>query len=764
MGSEKRARVTVLLFEDNGAQARLVEELLKEAKNIIVHLMTAPRLSEGLDILNKSRVDIILLDLNLPDSSGNDTIRKVLSVAGEIPVIVLTESTNESFETISMYRGVQDYILKKDLDEVLVEKAIRYALERKKTEILLKESSDSFHNIVETSSSPVLVVSNDKLIRFANNAAKKIFDLKEGKDKAVFGYPVEGGNISEIEITKKGASETLEMNCVKTQWKGQPSYLLTLTNITARKKVQRWEKFRNDILTLLNADIEPRKMLDGVVFAIKNETGFDSVRIRLKEGDDFPLSSQIGFSPESFSAGNTAVHRGTPGGLCRNKDGSICPECACGLVASGKTYGETPLFTAGGSFWTNNTLLLPGPKAEEGPRESRRNRCMHEGYLSVAIASIRGGEKTIGLLQISDRKKDKLTLELVRYLENICNIIGRIIERRQMEEKTKENEKKYKALFENTNSAIIIDYTETGILIEANKQAEILFGRPKKELIGLNRSELRPKEKAEYYTKSFQEHAESSGSPLEEGIIVRKDGSRVPVTITTTVMEISGKKVIQGVFQDITELKTAEKTLKLNLDNVEKALFSAVDALASTVEAKDPYTAGHQQRVSELSAAIALEMGYSSGIIRIIRTAAIVHDLGKIHVPSEILTKPGKISKTEFDLIKTHVQSSFDILRNIDFPWPIAEIVYQHHERINGTGYPKGLKGSQMLKEAKIIAVADTVEAMSSFRPYRAALGIEKALEEINGHRDNLYDAAVVDACCKLFKEKKFHFSGASNS
>ena len=755
MGIEERERITVLLIEDNAAQARLVEELFKEAKNIIVNLVNASRLSDGLDILNKNKVDIILLDLNLPDSSGNDTIREVLARAAEIPVIVLTESANESFEAISMHRGVQDYVLKKDLNAVLIEKTTRYALARKKMEILLKESIANFQNIVEVNNTAILVVGGDKLIRFANNAAKILFSLKEGNDKAFFGYPIEGGNFSEIEITGEGKSETLEMNCVKTQWKGQPSYLLTLINITARKAVQRWEKFRNDILTLLNADIEPRKVLDSVVSAIKNETGFDSVKIRLEAGDDFPLYSQIGFSP---------LNRGKPGGLCRNEDGSICPECVCGLVAAGKAQAENPLFTAGGSYWVNKTLSLPGRKAGEGPMETGGDRCLHEGFLSVAITPIRGGEKIIGLLQIGDKKKGRLTLELVRYLENICNIIGRIIERRQMEEKTKENEKKYKALFENTNSAIIIADTETGILIEANKQAEILFGRSKKELIGLNRSELRPKDKAEYYTKSFQRHIENTGIPLEEGIIVRKNGSQVSVTITATVMEISGKKVIQGVFQDITGLKNAEAALKLNLDNVEKALFSAVDALASTVEAKDPYTAGHQQRVAELSAAIALEMGYSSDIIRIIKTAAIVHDLGKIHVPSEILTKPGKISKTEFDLIKTHVQSSFDILKNIDFPWPIAEIVYQHHERIDGTGYPRGLKGSQMLKEAKIIAVADTVEAMSSFRPYRAALGVEKALEEINNQRGKLYDSIVVDACSKLFKEKEFHFSGTANS
>ena len=176
------------------------------------------------------------------------------------------------------------------------------------------------------------------------------------------------------------------------------------------------------------------------------------------------------------------------------------------------------------------------------------------------------------------------------------------------------------------------------------------------------------------------------------------------------------------------------------------------------MESRDPYTAGHQERVAELAVAIAKEMGLPERRIMGLRMAGFLHDLGKIAIPVEILKKPIPLNKLEFDLIKTHPEVAYEVLKEIDFPWPIAEIVYQHHERIDGSGYPRGLKDDEILLEARILAVADVVEAMSSHRPYRPAYTIEEALEEIVRNKGKLYDPEVVDACVKLFKEKKFSF------
>ena len=204
-----------------------------------------------------------------------------------------------------------------------------------------------------------------------------------------------------------------------------------------------------------------------------------------------------------------------------------------------------------------------------------------------------------------------------------------------------------------------------------------------------------------------------------------------------------------------------ERTQKLQdaLEKLRKAMGGTVNVIASTVEIRDPYTAGHQKRVTDLACAIAAQMGLPEEKFDGLRMAGIIHDLGKIAVPAEILSKPGRITEAEFSIIKSHPQVAYDILKEIEFPWPIAQIVLQHHERMEGSGYPQGLSGADMYQEARIIAVADVVEAMASHRPYRPALGIDVALEEISQNKGAIYDSEVADACLKLFKEKEFKFA-----
>jgi putative nucleotidyltransferase with HDIG domain len=183
-----------------------------------------------------------------------------------------------------------------------------------------------------------------------------------------------------------------------------------------------------------------------------------------------------------------------------------------------------------------------------------------------------------------------------------------------------------------------------------------------------------------------------------------------------------------------------------------------VAALANTVETRDPYTAGHQRRVAQLAGAMARELGWPEDWIEGVHVQGFLHDLGKIAVPAEILSRPGAITPAEFNLIKAHPQVGYDILRDIEFPWPVAQAVLQHHERLNGSGYPSGLTAGEIIPEARVLAVADVVEAMASHRPYRPALGIETALQEITDHKGKLYDPEAVDACVRLFTEKGFAF------
>jgi response regulator RpfG family c-di-GMP phosphodiesterase len=216
--------------------------------------------------------------------------------------------------------------------------------------------------------------------------------------------------------------------------------------------------------------------------------------------------------------------------------------------------------------------------------------------------------------------------------------------------------------------------------------------------------------------------------------------------------------------ETLAERDKAAESLRLNLEKFQRAMDGIIHAMSLTVELRDPYTAGHQQRVSDLAAAIAREMGLSADRIYGLRMASSIHDLGKITIPSEILCKPGHLGPLEYELIKNHVQAGYDILKKIEFPWPLAEIILQHHERMDGSGYPRGLAGEDIQMEARILAVADVFETMSSHRPYRPSLGLDRAIEELLRNKGRIYDAVVTETCLDLIIEKRFSFAGKRGS
>jgi putative nucleotidyltransferase with HDIG domain len=208
----------------------------------------------------------------------------------------------------------------------------------------------------------------------------------------------------------------------------------------------------------------------------------------------------------------------------------------------------------------------------------------------------------------------------------------------------------------------------------------------------------------------------------------------------------------------LAERNRADKELKKNIEKLQNAQEQTVAALASASEIRDPYTSGHQKNVTKLACSIAEHMGLSADFIKGLHIAGLLHDIGKISVPAEILSKPGKITKDERNIIRNHCRVGYNILKGIEFQWPVAEIVLQHHERMDGSGYPLGIRGEEILLEARILAVADVIEAMSSHRPYRAALGLDEALKEIRKKRGILFDPVVVDACLDLADKGKLKF------
>ncbi|MEE9389956.1 MAG: HD domain-containing phosphohydrolase [Candidatus Aminicenantaceae bacterium] len=323
----------------------------------------------------------------------------------------------------------------------------------------------------------------------------------------------------------------------------------------------------------------------------------------------------------------------------------------------------------------------------------------------------------------------------------------------------KESEERYRSVVENAHDAIYI-ISQDGFQY-VNPAFKKLTGWKKEELGNKKFNFLNiihPGDKKIIKESKKTNNKRQEALRRSEFRIITKDGAERMVEANTVNIGKNGEVKEIGIIRDITERKQAEEERKQSFERLRKNLEETVHALASAVEMRDPYTAGHQQRVTHLACAIAREIGLSTDQVDGIHMAGVVHDIGKILIPSEILSKPGRLTEIDYSMIETHPNVGYDILKTIEFPYPVAQIVLQHHERMDGSGYPAGLSGEDILMEARILAVSDVVEAIAKRRPYRAALGLNKALKEISKNKGILYYVEAVEACLKLFEEKTFSF------
>jgi PAS domain S-box-containing protein/putative nucleotidyltransferase with HDIG domain len=315
---------------------------------------------------------------------------------------------------------------------------------------------------------------------------------------------------------------------------------------------------------------------------------------------------------------------------------------------------------------------------------------------------------------------------------------------------------RYTRLFEAAQDGILLLSFPDGVIEDVNPYMADIIGYKKEELLGKKLWELgliADKQKALDAHKTIV----SSGFIRYEDLdFLTKGGENLPVEIVCNSYHVDGEIVIQCNVRDISERKRAESELLREKIRNASQLTDTINTLSKVVEARDPFTAGHQVRVADLACEIAKELGLDPTLIDGLRLACLIHDIGKISIPAEILTKQSSLTPLEIAILRGHAQSGYDILKPLNFPWPIAKYVLQHHERLNGSGYPSSLKEDSICLEAKIMAVADTVEAMSNDRPYRPALGIDAALEEIDKNAGILFDREVVVACIKLFKESGY--------
>jgi PAS domain S-box-containing protein/putative nucleotidyltransferase with HDIG domain len=336
-----------------------------------------------------------------------------------------------------------------------------------------------------------------------------------------------------------------------------------------------------------------------------------------------------------------------------------------------------------------------------------------------------------------------------------------ITDKKKAERELKIQKNYFKSLFDNSPSAIALLDNEDRV-VQINKSFHELFKYSSGEVKGKNIKDfIAPK----YLKKDEPSFAQKllEGRILKSDIVMTsKDGSLIDVHVNGGPIIEDGKVI--GVFalcDDIRTRKNVEIKLKNSFRKLTEFLAGTVSALSETVGKRDPFTAGHQIRVAQLAIAIGQEKTLSNDQLKVLKIASALHDIGKIHVPAEILNKPLGLNGYEMALVRNHAQVGYDILKSVDFPGPVAKIVFQHHERINGSGYPLGIKGKDIMMESRILSVADVVEAMSSRRPYRDAFSTEVTLSEIIKHKGKLFDPEVVDICVNLF-EKGFKFRKVS--
>ncbi len=386
------------------------------------------------------------------------------------------------------------------------------------------------------------------------------------------------------------------------------------------------------------------------------------------------------------------------------------------------------------------------------------------GYSAAIILPLASHGEVIGVISIFSLESNAFDEAEIRLLKEMAGDLAFGIHtlrsraaRQQAEVALKHTEERYEELYENAPNAYASISMEDGQLVQ--------FNQALCEMLGYSREEMMGRSVFDLYTDGDAglDRAKEIFSKLKEGHGVRdeelqmRNAAGKPVWVSLTVEAVQDEDghitESRAMMIDITERKHADEERGKFAEHLQRSLMQTIRAIALTIEKRDPYTSGHQERVAELAVRIGGELGLNEKELEGIRLGALIHDIGKISVPAEILSRPGKLEPEMYSIIKTHPRSGYEIIGGIDFPWPLAEMVLQHHERLDGSGYPEGRKGDDILFDAKILMVADVVEAMASHRPYRAALGLDKALEEIKLNRGKLYDEQVVDACLKIFAD-----------
>jgi PAS domain S-box-containing protein/putative nucleotidyltransferase with HDIG domain len=716
-------RLSILIVEDSEDDALLIIRQFKKAgyDTIFKRVETAYQMKTA---LKDASWDLVISDYNLPEFDAPSALTLLQESGQDIPFIVVSGVIGEETAIALMKAGANDYVMKNNLMRLIpaVNRALGEAQTRRakqQAEEALFESEAKYRTVVESSLVGVYII-QDSLLCFVNKRWCEIYgytydeivnkvgplDLTPPEDKKIVEENIRkrlSREIDHIEYETRAMRKDGTIIFVKvlgsfTLYRGRPAISGTVIDITEHKRSE--ETLR----------ISQAQLFDAM----------DLARIVYWEVD--PTDNAFIFNDAFYAFyGTTAEQEG-------------------GYLMPREEYVQR--------FVHPDDLQLIRQIVEQNITKTDSESLPNFEHRIIR----RDGEVRHIQVRVCVVKDDSGRVAK-RYGAN-----QDITERKNIEVALAESEERYRTAMECSNDGIAIG--KGGLNVYVNRKLLEMFGFEKpEEVLGKPASIIARPEDRKLLMEMNRKRQKGEYVPDKyEFRGLHKDGRALFIEVSAAIFMYRGEPHSLAFLRDITSRKKVEEELVETTEKLRKSLAGTLQAMAHTVEIRDPDTAGHEKRVSALARSIAQEMGLSDGVVNSIRMAGAIHDIGKMSVPAEILSKPTKLSEIEMGLIKIHSQAGYDILTDSQLPYPVAEIVLQHHERLDGSGYPQGLRGDAILLEAQIIAVADTVEAMASHRPYRPALGIDTALEQIAKDKGILYNADVVKACLHLFKEKGFTF------
>ncbi len=792
------APLSVLIVEDSASDAELTVRQLRHAGFDVMHqrIETAEEMAAA---LKKQAWDVVLSDFRLPNFDAAAALATLRASGLDIPFIVISGVIEEEVAIELMRSGAHDYLMKSNLSRLApaVKREIAEARDRqehRRAEAALRESEERFRSMADSVIDAIVAVDEGGRILFFSRGAEAAFGYSaaEALGQAVTliipeehhaahqaGFrrcmetrqPRLMGKVLELTGRKKGGEIfPLELSLSVATVGGRLQVTAIIRDISERRQVEaelrrhmeESERARAALLSVLEDQREAAAQIRRLNTAYATLSQTNEAIVRLGNRDEL-------FARICRIAVETGGYLGAWIGLVDEAAKTLAPVASAGSLddyieriststdpAHSDGHGPSGIALDKGEPYYSNDFL-------NDPATARWHDLAREfGFRASVALPLRRRNFVVGTLNLYSAETGVFDEQMRALLDEMAKDVSFALEnfdrealRRQAEESMRESEMLFRSVVEQNIAAIFM--LDGGRFVFANPRACEILGYAPGELDGKDVLQIIAEADRADIAKMMRSVLSGEVASVERNFSgLRKDGSLVDIGARATFAQLDNKPMVLGVAQDIGERRKAEAEIQRYVGRLEKAMMATVEAVSAMVELRDPYTSGHERRVGELAAAIGAELGLTGETITGLRMTGYVHDIGKISVPAEILSKPGRLTEIEFEIIKNHARSGYDILKGVEFPWPLPEVILQHHERLDGSGYPQHLKGDEIIREARIMAVADVVESMASHRPYRPALGIEKALEEIERNSGKYYDPPVADACLRLFREKGY--------